>query len=176
MESRLIPCKTHRYPPLIVPPLLAPQRAGNRARVGLRIRVSDGGDSYLDMWKKAVDRERKSAEFQKIAGAPVPSGTDDRAVDLEAKSQEFQKLLEVPREERDRVQGMQVIDRAAAAIAAAQAVIQEKRGVESGRDEAVELSKRDFEDEKNGNFIIFPVIFLFNFFLEGLPLLVPSLI
>ncbi|KAK6161454.1 hypothetical protein DH2020_004835 [Rehmannia glutinosa] len=61
-----------------------------------------GGDSYLDMWKKAVDRERKSVEFEIMA-----------------------ENSEVSVEERDRVQRMQVIDRAAAAIAAARALLKE---------------------------------------------------
>lgn len=152
---------------------MAPQRAGSRARVSFRIRVSDGGDSYLDMWKKAVDREKKSAEFQKIAEAATPSGTDDRAVDLEAKSQEFQKLLEVPREERDRVQRIQVIDRAAAAIAAARAVIQEKGSVESGSDEAAGRTKCDLDDQENGN-LCFSFFKIFNF-LKHLLLVVRSL-
>lgn len=43
--------------------------------------------------------------------------------ELERKTIEFQKILEVPKEERDRVQRMQVIDRAAAAIAAARSII-----------------------------------------------------
>ncbi|OWM87820.1 uncharacterized protein LOC116207461 [Punica granatum] len=148
MASHLIPCQTHKHPSLL-PTLLAPRRGWNRARAGFRIRVSDGADSYLDMWKKAVNRERKSIEFQNIADNKVPSGGDQRVVDLEAKSVEFQKLLEVPREERDRVQRMQVIDRAAAAIAAARSVIQEKGSLESGRDEAARLAKWDLDDHEN---------------------------
>ncbi|KAK4797630.1 hypothetical protein SAY86_029956 [Trapa natans] len=150
MASRLISCKAHGYPSLMVSPSLAPGKAGNRARIGFRVRVSDDGDSYLHMWKNAQDRERKSAEFQKIAETAFPSRTDGGTVDLDAKSQEFQKLLEVPREERDRAQRMQVIDRAAAAIAAGRAMIQEKVSVESGRDdEAVEDEIWDLEHGNN---------------------------
>ncbi|CAN6690858.1 unnamed protein product [Malus baccata var. baccata] len=68
---------------------------------------------------------------------PLPSldsakiDVDDQGVepvkDLEKKrSEEFQKILEVSKEERDRVQRMQVVDRAAAAIAAARAILEDK--------------------------------------------------
>ncbi|CAL5416237.1 unnamed protein product [Camellia sinensis] len=106
-------------------------RAGARQSSG--IRVSNGGDSYLDMWKKAVDRERKASEFQRIAenSSRIDGDADDddgegesREV-FERKSNEFQKILEVPKEERDRIQRMQVIDRAAAAISAARALLKE---------------------------------------------------
>lgn len=92
----------------------------------MRARVSDGGDSssYLDMWRSAQDRERKAIEFQQIAANSA--GTEDRSVeDVKKKSEEFEKILEVPSEERDRVQRMQVVDRAAAAIAAARAILDE---------------------------------------------------
>ncbi|KAH7573863.1 hypothetical protein JRO89_XS03G0216700 [Xanthoceras sorbifolium] len=109
-----------------------------RGRNGVRIRVSNGGESYLDMWQKAVDRERKEAEFQKIAdnladfgddsvnvdGGGLDGGGDYREV-LEKKSEEFKKILDVSKEERDRIQRMQVVDRAAAAIAAARALLEE---------------------------------------------------
>lgn len=91
----------------------------------MRAKVPDGGDSYLDMWKNAVDRERKAIDFQKIV--ENSAGTDNRSLEeFEKKSEEFQKILEVPKEERDRVQRMQVIDRAAAAIAAARSILEEK--------------------------------------------------
>lgn len=93
------------------------------------IRVSDGGGSYLDMWKKAVERERKAVEFQKIAENSAGNDEEERGGErkevLERKSSEFQKILEVSTEERDRIQRMQVIDRAAAAIAAANAILKE---------------------------------------------------
>lgn len=92
----------------------------------MRASVSDDGDSpsYLDMWKNARDRERKAIEFQQIAANPA--GTEDRSVEeVKKKSEEFEKILGVPSEERDRVQRMQVVDRAAAAIAAARAILDE---------------------------------------------------
>lgn len=101
----------------------------------MKIRALDGGgESYLDMWRKAADRDRKSIEFQKIVSNlgdfgddndNVDDGGGDNEVDLEKKNEEFQKLLEVSKEERDRIQRMQVIDRAAAAIAAARAILKE---------------------------------------------------
>ncbi|XP_051130154.1 uncharacterized protein LOC127250775 [Andrographis paniculata] len=92
--------------------------------------AGNGGDSYLDMWQKSVDRQRKSVEFERMAENST-EGMEERGKaesedDLERKSSEFQKLLEVPVEERDRVQRMQVIDRAAAAIAAAKALVKDK--------------------------------------------------
>lgn len=93
------------------------------------VRVSDGRDSsYLDMWKKAVDRERDEIEFQKIVDNSGKISETEETVDPDAlakKSDEFQKILEVSKEERDRVQRMQVIDRAAAAIAAAKALLKD---------------------------------------------------
>lgn len=49
----------------------------------------------------------------------------ERTRSLEKKTEVFNKILEVPKEERDRIQRMQVIDRASAAIAAARALIKE---------------------------------------------------
>lgn len=80
------------------------------------------------MWKKAVDREKKETEFLKIAENSNPeehSRSDETPEALERKSSEFQKILEVPKEERDRIQRMQVIDRAAAAIAATRALLKD---------------------------------------------------
>ncbi|KGN61656.1 uncharacterized protein LOC101218256 [Cucumis sativus] len=95
----------------------------------LRIRASDEGESYLGMWKNAVERQRKAVEFQKVV--ENTEGNDDRNAgdpssdQLEKKSEEFSKILQVPPEERDRIQRMQVIHRAAAAIAAARALVGE---------------------------------------------------
>lgn len=79
------------------------------------------------MWKKSMDRERKEQVFPNITENP---GSDDdyneeTAEELERKSHQFEKILEVPKEERDRIQRVQVIDRAAAAIAAAHAFLKE---------------------------------------------------
>lgn len=91
----------------------------------------------MDMWQKAVDRDRKEIEFQKIAGSLAESGDvdgneggggRDLTEQLEKKSEEFSKILDVSKEERDRIQRLQVIDRAAAAIAAARAILEEKNG------------------------------------------------
>ncbi|XP_016486572.1 protein LIKE EARLY STARVATION, chloroplastic [Nicotiana tabacum] len=105
-------------------------KLNQRRKKSSRIKVSDDGkDSYLDMWKKAVDRERKSIEFQKIAENTAADEEEEVKEEnpevLEKKSNEFNKILEVSPEERDRIQRMQVIDRAAAAIAAARALLQE---------------------------------------------------
>lgn len=94
----------------------------------LRVRVSDADDSYLHMWKNAADKERKSIDFQNIAlnnSPPPPPPPPIDHEDLEKKTVEFQKILQVSKEERDRIQRMQVIDRAAAAIAAARAILNE---------------------------------------------------
>lgn len=100
--------------------------------ISLRIRASSdggGGDSYLGMWKKAVENEKKAVGFQKIVENSAKVDVDETNVEsvenLEKKSQEFEKILEVSKEERDRIQRIQVIDRAAAAIAAARALLKE---------------------------------------------------
>ncbi|XAR58840.1 hypothetical protein NMG60_11014401 [Bertholletia excelsa] len=86
----------------------------------------------MDMRKKEVERERKEKELKRIAENLARSdgvdgdgkGAEEKNVeDLERKSREFQRILEVPKEERDRVQRMQVIDRAEAAVAAARAIL-----------------------------------------------------
>ena len=78
----------------------------------------------MDMWKKAVDSDRKSKEFERIAENLARDSDDDvgeaeeeekvSQEQLERKSSEFQKILDVSTEERDRIQRMQVVDRAAA--------------------------------------------------------------
>ncbi|KAK2986053.1 hypothetical protein RJ640_011494, partial [Escallonia rubra] len=122
----LLPLK-HRIPFFFT---LQPKLSGGRRGGGAIGVANDGGGSYLDMWKNAVDRERKAVEFQRIAEKAVDGSGDvaegeESAEVLERRSSEFQKILEVSPEERDRVQRMQVIDRAAAAIAAARAILKE---------------------------------------------------
>lgn len=115
-----------------------------------RIKVSDGPDSYLDMWKKAVEREKQETEFRKVAENVVEEediGETDEV--LEKKSGEFQKLLEVSPEERDRVQRMQVIDRAAAAIAAARAILKEGNVEES----SIEVEGNNDDDDDQGSLV-----------------------
>ncbi|KAL3507783.1 hypothetical protein ACH5RR_033165 [Cinchona calisaya] len=132
-----------------------------------RIYVSSGGgDSYLDMWKTAVDREKKSREFERVAenlAGDGNDGEDDEKVseeELERKSSEFQKILEVSTEERDRIQRMQVVDRAAAAIAAARALVKENklpRMEESSGDMKIEGGANVEDDqggEQNGNSLL----------------------
>ncbi|GJN25254.1 hypothetical protein PR202_gb13055 [Eleusine coracana subsp. coracana] len=86
-----------------------------------------GGGSYLDMWRKAVDRERRSAElaYRLQASPAAEAEAPPRGEDVERRTARFEEMLRVPREERDRVQRRQVIDRAAAALAAARAVLKE---------------------------------------------------
>ncbi|GFP86054.1 hypothetical protein PHJA_000749300 [Phtheirospermum japonicum] len=97
-----------------------------------RIKAANGGGgSYLDMWRKAVDREKKSVEFERMAEKNSVGDNDEKmgkeesGEESEKRNRNFEKLLEVSVEERDRVQRMQVIDRAAAAIAAARAILKE---------------------------------------------------
>ncbi|XP_057727748.1 protein LIKE EARLY STARVATION, chloroplastic [Arachis stenosperma] len=119
--------------------LQTPRRNTKCVRLRVSASVSDdgerGGDSsYLDMWKRAVERDRKTAHFKRILDrtSPSPSPHDESAAtgglgdDLDNKTSNFQKLLQVPSEERDRIQRMQVIDRAAAAISAAKAILDDK--------------------------------------------------
>ncbi|XP_061995018.1 protein LIKE EARLY STARVATION, chloroplastic [Rosa rugosa] len=122
----------HRCPILLEQARTAPF-AGNRG-VSLKVRAASsdgGGESYLGMWKKAMENEKKAVKFQKIVENSAPGDNDvggageSIAENLEHKSQEFEKILEVPKEERDRIQRMQVVDRAAAAIAAARALLKE---------------------------------------------------
>ena len=121
---------SHRDPRPVSVTVLVRRSGGRRA---WSTRVSDGGGSYLDMWKKRMDEERKTMEFQRIAGNSGGDASGESTEALERKNDEFMKILEVPKEERDRVQRMQVIDRAAAAIAAARAILKEsKAGQNSG--------------------------------------------
>ncbi|WVZ50826.1 hypothetical protein U9M48_002048 [Paspalum notatum var. saurae] len=112
----------------------ASMRASSSAARGSRRRrarraASGGGGSYLDMWRKAVERERRSEELARRLQAPpaeadAPAGPPPGDV-TQRRTARFEEMLRVPREERDRVQRHQVIDRAAAALAAAQAVLKE---------------------------------------------------
>ncbi|KAL7600663.1 hypothetical protein Lser_V15G22982 [Lactuca serriola] len=141
------PCYTknhHRLPEAPKRFLFSSDSRGKRPSLGVT-RVSDGGESYLGMWRKAMDRERKEIEFKKIAenvaGDEDNGGGDE---DLETKSSEFLKILEVPTEERDRIQRTQVIDRAAAAIAVASTLLRdEKMPIEN---ESYELGHLDNDD------------------------------
>lgn len=82
-----------------------------------------------------MDREKEAKKFQKIVeneGGRVDDDDEEEEdeeeeseEELERKSHLFKKILEVPKEERDRIQRLQVIDRAAAAIAAARALLKD---------------------------------------------------
>jgi hypothetical protein len=103
--------------------------SGSAQHRNARFRAAAGGGSYLDMWKKAVERERRSADLARRLQAP-PAEADAPAPappveDVRRRTARFEEMLRVPREERDRVQRNQVIDRAAAALAAARAVLKE---------------------------------------------------
>ncbi|KAI5067453.1 hypothetical protein GOP47_0017981 [Adiantum capillus-veneris] len=116
---------SHRGPPLS---LLV--RASSRGKSS-SIATSSAGDgsSYLGMWKRAKDRdeqERLQLEKQKEQEASPPPQQDLERRVWDEKSQKFTSLLQVPAEERDRVQRMQVVDRAAAALAAANALLAEQ--------------------------------------------------
>lgn len=74
------------------------------------------GTGALDaMWEKAVERERKSVNFNSIAKRVVANTNNNNDENLEKKTSEFQKFLQVSAKERDRVQRIQVINRAIAA-------------------------------------------------------------
>ncbi|KAK7393731.1 hypothetical protein VNO78_22295 [Psophocarpus tetragonolobus] len=129
------------------------------ARVRVRARASGGGDgesSYLEMWKKAMERERKSTHFNTISERMA---TDNHHAtlhnDLEKKTTEFHKLLQVSPEERDRIQRMQVIDRASAAIAAARALLQERNSApDSHHHLPLHLESGSGRGEQNGDILV----------------------
>ncbi|KAJ9154246.1 hypothetical protein P3X46_027602 [Hevea brasiliensis] len=98
-----------------------------------RIRTSNDGNSYLDMWNNAVDLDT-NIEFQKLNETVfgIDNGDDadndgGQRVNLKKKSVDFKKIFDVPKEEKDRIQRMQVTDRAAAAIAAVRSILSERR-------------------------------------------------
>lgn len=109
--------------------LLRRRNARSRTAAASSAGGGAGGGSYLDMWRKAVERERRSAELARRLQTPVPARAEAPAPPpadvVERRTARFEDLLRVPREERDRVQRSQVIDRAAAALAAARAVLKE---------------------------------------------------
>ena len=74
-----------------------------------------------------MERDRKSQLLRQITLPPSAVEVEHRECQesLEKKTEVFNKILEVPKEERDRIQQLQVIHRAAAAIAAARALIKE---------------------------------------------------
>ncbi|EEF45212.1 uncharacterized protein LOC8280205 [Ricinus communis] len=109
-------------------PVLPPNKTSSyRAKASI-----NNGESYLDMWKSAVDRDKKSVEFQKLAErfSQIDNTSDSTSVkrdDVNRKTKDFKKIVDFSKDERDRIQRMQVVDRAAAAIAAARAILKERR-------------------------------------------------
>ncbi|KAJ4755851.1 inactive purple acid phosphatase-like protein [Rhynchospora pubera] len=85
-----------------------------------------GNKVFLHTWKGAIGREVR--RFQLLQVGVVDQSADvGEGGPLDLKTEEFNRLQDVPREERDRIQRQQLIDRAAAAIAAARALISETR-------------------------------------------------
>ncbi|KAG2317362.1 hypothetical protein Bca4012_068259 [Brassica carinata] len=124
---------------------------GNRSGLRtLRVSNGDGPESYLDMWKNAVDREKKEKAFEKIAENVVASDGEKGEGDLNKKSDDFQKILEVSVEERDRIQRMQVVDRAAAAISAAKAILSSNSSGD-GKDGFQDEEEKSDGDETQNN-------------------------
>nr|XP_028946812.1 uncharacterized protein LOC103453021 [Malus domestica] len=86
--------------------------------------------SSVDVFYKVLFDGQTSVPRQLPSLDSAKIDVDDQSVEpveeLEKKSEEFQKILKVSNEERDWVQRMQVVDRAAAAIAAARAILEDK--------------------------------------------------
>ncbi|KAM7485281.1 hypothetical protein LguiA_001290 [Lonicera macranthoides] len=161
--TSLFTLHTQKYPLNFTLKLLSINPSRGRRR-SFTVRASNGGndDSYLDMWKQAVDRERKAALFQKIADNTTGDSDDGDGEEnpevLERKTTEFEKLLQVSPEERDRVQRMQVVDRAAAAIAAARALLKESLPPPTTEEDPGDAGSENFvgkEDEGTQNASIF---------------------
>ncbi|KAF3781930.1 hypothetical protein EJ110_NYTH35476 [Nymphaea thermarum] len=98
-------------------------RSKRTQEFGIRaLQDAEDAGSYLHMWKKAVAR----TEMEKAEQNHVDNGVEESEDDIEKKSEQFKKILDVPVDERDKVQRLQVIDRASAAIAAARAILSER--------------------------------------------------
>ncbi|OAY28030.2 hypothetical protein MANES_15G034000v8 [Manihot esculenta] len=121
--------------PLFLPleQLLFVDKSRTRNVESSRIRASNDENSSLDTWKNASDLDKNIVEFQNrtegVAGIDSGDNADNNGghrVNLKEKSEDFRKSLDVSKEESDMIQRMQVIDRAAAAIAAARAILSER--------------------------------------------------
>ncbi|KAG6543077.1 hypothetical protein Mapa_015573 [Marchantia paleacea] len=118
--------------------LLGPSFCAARSRRGLRIlaqaeakassasqeqaenRTEDAGSSFLRMWERAQQR-RDANDYEKN---PAESTIADAgAEDWGRRDEAFKQMLQMPSEERDRIQRRQIVDRAAAALAAANAFL-----------------------------------------------------
>ncbi|KAH9289660.1 hypothetical protein KI387_033777 [Taxus chinensis] len=106
--------------------------ASSTNQQGLEDGPNNEDGSYLGAWKGELGNQKSSPSGPEPA-RDDSNGSEDRDDSndsedpeaLERKTKHFEKLLEVPSEERDRAQRVQVIDRAAAAIAAARALMAE---------------------------------------------------
>ncbi|XP_024526217.1 uncharacterized protein LOC9655368 [Selaginella moellendorffii] len=79
--------------------------------------------SYLSMWKNAKERYERE-QLQQNASTVQQDRQPDQDREIQSqREKDFARLLDVPQEERDRVHRLQVIDRAAAALAAAEALL-----------------------------------------------------
>lgn len=74
---------------------------------------------------------------------------------LDSRTEKFNRLQDVPREERDRIQRQQLIDRAAAAIAAARALISETRPEQFVRPTESGSPGSDAQQQDKGIFVNF---------------------
>ncbi|KAH9289663.1 hypothetical protein KI387_033780 [Taxus chinensis] len=97
--------------------------ASSTNQEGLKDGPNNEDGSYLGAWKREMEKQKSSPP------APEPVRDDSNISEdpdaLERKTKHFEKIQQVPAEERNRAQRIQVIDRAAAAIAAARALIAE---------------------------------------------------
>ncbi|KAE9453082.1 hypothetical protein C3L33_15016, partial [Rhododendron williamsianum] len=161
-RAALLTPHLHKHPLISTTELANHYKPTTRAKkqstiIITRVSSNGGGESYLDMWQSAVERERKAVEFQRIVeksaeteGGGGEGGGGESGEALERKSSEFRKILEVSKEERDRVQRLQVIDRAAAAIAAARAIL-EGGGLSVPAEVARESGSGGFSGEGGGD-------------------------
>jgi len=91
-------------------------------------------NSYLSMWKRArarqeQERVREAREQNSSAtlGRDVLDLPSQQETDQARREQQFAEILKVPAEERDRAEKLQVVTRAAAALAAAQALLADQQ-------------------------------------------------
>jgi hypothetical protein len=102
---------------------------------GVVVREQQEDDnSYLSMWKRArarqeQERVREAREQNSSAtlGRDVLDLPSQQETDQARREQQFAEILKVPAEERDRAEKLQVVTRAAAALAAAQALLADQQ-------------------------------------------------
>ncbi|KAL3691143.1 hypothetical protein R1sor_004794 [Riccia sorocarpa] len=83
--------------------------------------AESNGTSFLQMWERAKQRRADDSEREEssVGSSTKESGPEDWA----RRDRAFKDMLQVPPEERDKIQRRQIIDRAAAALAAANAFL-----------------------------------------------------